>query len=120
MTDRRDESDASAQEPQPDDALPEPTGAAILQLFKNVQPEDLPDPRTPPRSTPKGKVKASFNLLPEDLATIRALSEELGTTVTNVLQRAIRDQRFVREQLARGHRFAVVDPKGKTREIIWR
>jgi hypothetical protein len=71
-------------------------------------------------STPAGKVKASFNLLPEDLAVLRVLAERLGTTVTNVLERAIRDEHFVQEQLAAGHRFAIVNRDGTVREIIWR
>jgi hypothetical protein len=71
-------------------------------------------------STPGGKVKASFNLLPEDLGSLRELAARLGTTVTNVLERAIRDEHFVQEQLAAGHRFAIVDRDGTVREIIWR
>ena len=70
--------------------------------------------------TPAGKIKASFNLLPNDIDSLRAMSARLGTTVTNVLQRAIRDERFVQDQLARGNSFAVVDQKGSVREIIWR
>jgi hypothetical protein len=48
------------------------------------------------------------------------MAARLGTTVTNVLQRAIRDERFVQDELAEGRRFAVVDPDGTVREIIWR
>lgn len=72
------------------------------------------------RPAPEGKVKASFNLLPEEISSLRAMAERLGTTVTNVLQRAIRDERFVQDQLAEGNRFAVIDREGTTREIIWR
>jgi|SRR5215831_1030714 len=71
-------------------------------------------------AAPAGKVKASFNLLPEDIDSLRAMAERLGTTVTSVLQRAIRDERFVQEQLTEGNRFAVVDRQGTVREIIWR
>ena len=71
-------------------------------------------------STPAGKVKASFNLLPEELDVLRALAGRLGTTVTNVVERAIRDEHFVQEQLAAGNRFAIVDGDGAVREIIWR
>ena len=72
------------------------------------------------RSTPAGKVKASFNLLPGDIDSLRAMAGWLKTTVTNVVQRAIRDERFIQEQLAQGNRFAVVDREGTAREIIWR
>jgi hypothetical protein len=71
-------------------------------------------------STPAGKVKASFNLLPEDIDSLRSMARQLGTTVTNVLQRAVRDERFIQEQLAEGRHFAVIDRKGTAREIIWR
>jgi hypothetical protein len=71
-------------------------------------------------STPAGKVKASFNLLPEDLDLLRALARRHGTTVTNVLERAIRDEQFIQDQLAGGNRFAIVDREGTVREIIWR
>jgi hypothetical protein len=71
-------------------------------------------------STPAGKVKASFNLLPEDLGLLRALAGRLGTTVTNVLERAIRDEHFIQEQLADRKRFAIVERDGTVREIIWR
>ncbi len=125
MTDRSDDGGASAREPQPEDERPTEASSNFLRVVGDDErapgrPEVRSDPRTTQRSTPRGKVKASFNLLPEDLATIRALSEDLGTTVTNVLQRAIRDQRFVREQIARGNRFAIVDRRGVMREIIWR
>lgn len=69
---------------------------------------------------PRGKVKASFNLLPEDIEALRAIAKRLGTTVTNVLQRAIRDERFIQEELRSGNKFAVVDREGTVREIIWR
>jgi hypothetical protein len=72
------------------------------------------------RSTPEGKVKASFNLLPEDLASLRAMAAQVRTTVTNMLQRSIRDEQFVQDQLAEGNRFAIVDRQGNAREIIWR
>jgi hypothetical protein len=71
-------------------------------------------------SAPAGKVKASFNLLPEDIDSLRAMAQRLGTTVTYVLQRAIRDERFVRDMIAEGNRFDIVDRKGNRREIIWR
>jgi hypothetical protein len=70
--------------------------------------------------TPAGKVKASFNLLLEDLDSLRIMAARLGTSVTSVLQRAIRDERFVQDELAKGNRFAVVDQQGNAREIIWR
>jgi hypothetical protein len=59
-------------------------------------------------------------LLYEDIESLRTMAGRLGTTVTNVLQRAIRDERFVQDQLAKGNRFAVVDQEGSVREIIWR
>jgi hypothetical protein len=74
--------------------------------------------RKPP--APAGKVKASFNMLLDDLDSLRSMANLLGTTVTSVLQRAIRDERFIQEQLAEGNRFAVIDPRGTVREIIWR
>lgn len=77
-------------------------------------------PTSHKRPTPAGKVKASFNLLPEDIDSLRAMAKQLGTTVTNVIQRSIRDERFIQDQLAEGNRFAVVDRKGTIREIIWR
>ena len=86
-------------------------------------PTDSPASLATPRRkspTPPGKVKASFNLLYEDIESLRTMAGRLGTTVTNVLQRAIRDERFVQDQLAKGNRFAVVDQEGSVREIIWR
>jgi hypothetical protein len=76
--------------------------------------------RRPKSSTPAGKVKASFNLLPEDVGSLRAMAQRLGTTVTHVLQRAIRDEKFVQDQLAKGNRFALIDQRGTAHEIIWR
>lgn len=78
------------------------------------------DTATRRASTPRGKVKASFNLLREDIDALRVMATRLGTTVTNVLQRAIRDERFIQEELQSGNKFAVVDPEGTVREIIWR
>ena len=97
-----------------------PSEAAHLRL---VMEQEVPGPgpetrRKPP--APAGKVKASFNLLLDDLDSLRSMAGLLGTTVTSVLQRAIRDERFIQEQLAEGNRFAVMDPRGTLREIIWR
>jgi hypothetical protein len=72
------------------------------------------------RPTPVGKVKASFNLLPEDINSLRVMAQRLGTTITNALQRAIRDERFIQQQLEEGNKFAIVDQRGEVREIIWR
>lgn len=97
-----------------------PSAAAHLHL---VLKQEVPGPgpkdrRKPP--APAGKVKASFNLLLDDLDSLRSMASLLGTTVTSVLQRAIRDERFIQEQLADGNRFAVMDQRGTLREIIWR
>ena len=91
-------------------------------IVVNSLPSDAPGAEGVRRKspTPAGKVKASFNLLREDINSLRAMAGQLGTTVTNVLQRAIRDERFIQEQLAEGNRFAVVDREGTAREIIWR
>jgi hypothetical protein len=48
------------------------------------------------------------------------MAKRIGTTVTNILQRSIRDERFIQDQLSEGNRFAVIDSKGTAREIIWR
>jgi hypothetical protein len=71
-------------------------------------------------SAPQGKVKASFNLLYGDVESLRAMAKRLGTTVTSVLQRAIRDESFLQEQLREGNKFAIIDKEGTVREIIWR
>jgi hypothetical protein len=99
-----------------------PSPAAHLHL-RLVTEQDVPGPgpkarRKPP--APAGKVKASFNLLLDDLDSLRSMASLLGTTVTSVLQRAIRDEHFIQEQLADGNRFAVMDQRGTVREIIWR
>jgi hypothetical protein len=70
--------------------------------------------------TPAGKIKASFNLLPEDISSLRSMAERSGTTVTYILQRAIRDESFIRDEIDKGNRFAIVDRHGMAREIIWR
>jgi len=95
-----------------------PSDAAHLHL---VMEQEVPGPkatRKPP--APAGKVKASFNLLLDDLDSLRSMATLLGTTITSVLQRAIRDERFIQEQLADGNRFAIMDQRGTVREIIWR
>jgi hypothetical protein len=115
------------------DRSADPLLGKLRDLAQEVLSEDQPSRRGSPDSvapggaasvrkspTPAGKVKASFNLLPNEIDSLRAMAARLGTTVTNVLQRAIRDERFVQDQLARGNRFAVVDQKGSVREIIWR
>jgi hypothetical protein len=94
--------------------------AAHLRLVMEQEvPGSEPKARRKPPA-PAGKVKASFNLLLDDLDSLRSMANLLGTTVTSVLQRAIRDERFIQEQLAEGNRFAVMDPRGTVREIIWR
>jgi hypothetical protein len=97
-----------------------PSPAAHLRL---VTEQDVPGPGPKPRRkppAPAGKVKASFNLLLDDLDSLRSMAGLLGTTITSVLQRAIRDEHFIQEQLAAGNRFAVMDQRGTVREIIWR
>jgi hypothetical protein len=79
-----------------------------------------PSQATRASTTPTGKVKASFNLLPEDINSLRTMAKQIGTTVTNMLQRSIRDERFIQDRLAEGNRFALIDSKGAAREIIWR
>jgi hypothetical protein len=76
--------------------------------------------RGPKSSVPAGKIKASFNLLPEDISSLRSMADRFGTTVTYILQRAIRDESFIRDELDKGNRFAIVDRHGTAREIIWR
>jgi len=51
---------------------------------------------------------------------VEKIARDLGTTITNVIQRAIRDERFIQDQLAMGNRFAVIDRQGTAREINWR
>jgi hypothetical protein len=97
-----------------------PSDAAHLHLVVEQEvPAPGPKDRRKP-SVPAGKIKASFNLLFDDLDSLRSMASLLGTTATSVLQRAIRDERFIQEQLAEGNRFAVMDPRGTVREIIWR
>jgi hypothetical protein len=97
-----------------------PSDAAHLRLVtEQDDPGSGPKARRKPPA-PAGKVKASFNMLRDDLDSLRSMANLLGTTVTSVLQRAIRDERFIQEQLAEGNRFAVMDPRGTVREIIWR
>jgi hypothetical protein len=99
-----------------------PSDAAHLHLHlvkEQEAPGAGPKARGKPPA-PAGKVKASFNLLLDDLDSLRSMASLLGTTVTSVLQRAIRDEHFIQEQLAEGNRFAVMDARGTVREIIWR
>lgn len=97
-----------------------PSAAAHLHLVMEQEaPGSEPKARRKPPA-PAGKVKASFNMLIDDLDSLRSMANLLGTTVTSVLQRSIRDERFIQEQLAEGNRFAVMDPRGTVREIIWR
>ncbi len=54
----------------------------------------------------------TFNVPADEMAALRRLAKDEGTTKTAVLRRALRLYRMVAERAAEGHRLVTVDKDG--------
>lgn len=67
-------------------------------------------------------VRLSINLSSDTAAALRELAEHKGTSVTEAVRRAIAVWKFVEDEVAQGHRIAVIDKDGdghdRIREVV--
>ena len=68
------------------------------------------------------KVKVSFNLSDQDVQTLRNLASKRGSTVTDVLRRAIATEDFIQGAVERGERILIADKdkQAPMRELLVR
>jgi hypothetical protein len=65
-------------------------------------------------------VKMTINISKEAADAVRKLASEKGTTVTNIVNKAIATEEFLQQEIQKGSRIQVEDKNGKIREIIFR
>jgi predicted DNA-binding protein len=66
------------------------------------------------------KVKVSVNLTPEDIQTLEELAQQLGTSKTDILRRAIASEKFLREAQKSNKKILIEDNDKSLREIVFR
>jgi Ribbon-helix-helix protein, copG family len=66
----------------------------------------------------KNKVKVSFNLLEEDLKVLKELSERRGSTVTEVLRRAIAIEKVLSDEVENGNNILIGDSQNVVKKQL--
>jgi len=64
------------------------------------------------------RIKATFNLTPQDVERLKYLAREQGITHTEALRRAIATEHFIYTTVREGSKVLVESPKGDVRELI--
>jgi hypothetical protein len=62
--------------------------------------------------------KVTVNLTPRSYTALTKVATLTGYTRTDVINRALQLYHHVEEQLADGHKFMIMEPDGKTAQVI--
>ena len=65
-----------------------------------------------------GKVKVTVNLTQDEVDKLKAIAEEKGVTVTDVLRRAIATESFLQDAKTDGSKILIEDNDKKVRQVV--
>ena len=72
-----------------------------------------------PSTTTTGIVRLNVNLNTETAETLKQMAEENGSSLTEIVRRAIAVYKFIEDESREGHRIQTVDPESKdVRELV--
>jgi ribbon-helix-helix CopG family protein len=77
-----------------------------------------PDRSTVPAATPV--VKTTVNLPPEAVTALRELATERGTSVADVIRRAIWIEKYLHDALKNGSKILLQEPDKTVKELVIR
>jgi hypothetical protein len=104
-------------------AVPMPQSATSSRYSRTmVRPAGPASPpprpsRTPPPPPPEGRVRLSFTLTRQVIERITALADAQGISTNDFVRRAIADEVYLQEQIAKGSIVLLRDRDGKYREL---
>jgi len=65
-------------------------------------------------------IKTSINLPPEAVEALRAIAEDRGTTVADVIRRAIWVEKYLHDATRKGGKLLIEDEKQRLKELVIR
>lgn len=65
-------------------------------------------------------IKLSANLSEEVVSALKEIADAQGVTVTEALRRAIGTEKFLQDEIAKGHKVLIEDDEKKLKQIVLR